>query len=128
MYTHQHAQGTLQAGRALVELLEAQVAQPLVVQQLPVLPVGLLGLVVNIDRDVVPAQQVQRPADLLQVLGVLGVQPHGVLQSLEGLADLALLPEDHGFDEHREVGLAAVPVGRALLDQVQALFKVLHWR
>lgn len=86
--------GQLKALQRLVVLLEVQVAHALVVPDLPVLRVELLGLLEDVQGGLVLAQQVQRPAHLLHVVHVHGVQVQRRLERCQRFFDAALVPQN----------------------------------
>mmetsp|Transcript_25181 Transcript_25181/g.44904 ORF Transcript_25181/g.44904 Transcript_25181/m.44904 type:complete len:351 (-) Transcript_25181:115-1167(-) len=104
--------------------LHVHEAQPLVVHRLPVLhaphPPRLL---VHLDRRLVLAQQVKAARHLPQVGRVVGVQRGGLLEQLQRLLDLALLPFDGGLQEDGVLGGAVRLELR--LDDLQALVIIL---
>mmetsp|Transcript_9177 Transcript_9177/g.24421 ORF Transcript_9177/g.24421 Transcript_9177/m.24421 type:complete len:201 (-) Transcript_9177:109-711(-) len=106
--------GALQALDRAVVLLEVHVAQPLVVPNLPVLRAQLERLLVDVERGLVPAEQVERAAHLLQVRYVVRVEARRGLEELQRLGDLAALALDQCLDVDRILGQAAALLEVAL--------------
>ena len=93
--------GALEAvGRRLV-LLQVHVAQPLIVPDLPVVDAYPLCLLVDVQRRLVLAQQVERAAHLLEVADVVRVEARRRLEELQRLLYLAALALDQRLDVDR---------------------------
>mmetsp|Transcript_43480 Transcript_43480/g.107532 ORF Transcript_43480/g.107532 Transcript_43480/m.107532 type:complete len:361 (-) Transcript_43480:24-1106(-) len=116
--------GLLEAVDRLFVLLQVHLAQPLVVPHLPVLFVEPHRLLVDVERSLVLAEQVERAADLLEVVDVVWVEAGRCLEELQRVLDLATLPLDQRLDVDRVLAQPVVEF-ELLLDQHQAPVVVL---
>ena len=79
-----------EVGDGLVVDSQELVAQTFIEEDFPVFVVEVEALVEDLDRRLVPANQVERTAELLQVVAVNRVQQVALLEELERFVDLAL--------------------------------------
>eukprot|EP00967_Tisochrysis_lutea_P085267 scaffold119607_cov39-Tisochrysis_lutea.AAC.1 len=118
-----HRVGPFQRLDGLLILLEVEEAEAFVVPYLPVARGYPLGLVVHVDRGLVPPQEVQGTADLLEVADVARVNARCGLEELEGLFYLASPPLDQRLDVQRVLVHASRGV-EGLLERREASIKV----